>query len=93
MTYFSDHDVRTGFPMNWIRIAAEKLTLFRERDTADTHLAQHIERLALSAPHVLEDIGFERDERASSAVQTVWRRGRVQVTVTHGAATVTLHVG
>ena len=43
--------------------------------TTDTQLQKELERLALSAPHMLADIGFERDVKACSSEKAVWRRG------------------
>ena len=44
-------------------------------ETPDAQLQKELERLALSAPHMLADIGFERDSRACSSEDEVWRRG------------------
>ena len=41
----------------------------------DAQLKKELERLALSAQHMLADIGFERDPKASSGEKAVWRRG------------------
>ncbi len=57
--------------------------------TPDAQLNLELERLALSAPHMLADIGFERDFKVCSHEKTVWRRGTVYVTIfcaTHAAA-------
>ncbi|WP_292063991.1 hypothetical protein [Marivita sp. XM-24bin2] len=58
--------------------------------SADAHLAQHLERLARTAPHVLEDIGFVQDRSASSPVRTIWRRGAMTVTISAGDPVVTV---
>ena len=42
---------------------------------SDAQLKKELERLALSAPHMLADIGFERDLKACSSEKAVWRRG------------------
>ncbi|PWJ12868.1 hypothetical protein [Jannaschia seohaensis] len=67
--------------------AARLFTLFeklvprhREREPR-APLRQDLERLALSAPHMLADIGFARDPKASSPGRTVWRRGPLCVVV------------
>lgn len=49
-------------PMSWVQ-------------TPDAQLQRELERLALSAPHMLADIGFERDSKACSSEKEVWRRG------------------
>ncbi len=41
----------------------------------EARLIEELERLALSAPHMLEDIGFVRDLKACSSEKTVLRRG------------------
>ena len=41
----------------------------------DAQLKKELERLALSAPHMLADIGFERDLNACTDEKAVWRRG------------------
>lgn len=41
----------------------------------DAQLKKELERLALSAPHVLADIGFERDLKSCTDEKAVWRRG------------------
>lgn len=55
-------------------------------------LRNDLERLALSAPHLLSDIGFERDARACSREKVVWRRGDLCVIIANSGpkATVTL---
>jgi hypothetical protein len=53
-------------------------------------LAENLERLALSAPHVLPDIGFERDLAACSPEKTVWRRGTVCVVISTATRTVSI---
>lgn len=50
-------------------------------ETADGLLQADLERLAVSAPHVLADIGFERDAKACSHDKVAWRRGTHRVTV------------
>lgn len=55
--------------------ACKKLIPTAEDKTPDAQLQKELERLALSAPHMLADIGFERDIKACSSEKTVWRRG------------------
>ena len=55
--------------------SCKKLTLTSGVVTPDKPLQKELERLALSAPHMLADIGFERDPKACSSEQAVWRRG------------------
>lgn len=47
-------------------------------------LAEALERLALTSPHLLADMGFEMDGGAASPTRTVWRRGRLSVTIERG---------
>ena len=63
------------------RCRSEKL---REQPWAD------LERLALSAPHVLADIGFERDLVGCNPDQTVWRRGSICVAISTTARSVSI---
>jgi len=49
-----------------------------------------LERLALSAPHVLADIGFERDFEAFSPEKRIWRRGQLCVIISTAAPTVSV---
>jgi hypothetical protein len=53
-------------------------------------LVEDLERLALSAPHVLADIGFERDFEAFSPEKRVWRRGQLCVIISTAAPTVSV---
>ncbi|WP_158217955.1 hypothetical protein [Marinibacterium profundimaris] len=55
-------------------------------------LRNDLERLALCAPHLLSDIGFERDAKACSGEKVVWCRGtlRVIIFVTSHTASVQL---
>ncbi|MFY2823813.1 hypothetical protein [Ruegeria sp. MALMAid1280] len=43
-------------------------------EALDKQLQEHLERLALSAPHILADIGFEREVAACGPGVDVWRR-------------------
>lgn len=63
------------------RFRSEKL---REQPWAD------LERLALSAPHVLADIGFECDLFACKPDQTVWRRGSICVAISTTARSISV---
>lgn len=58
-----------------------------DSDRTNARLQNDLERLALSAPHVLSDIGFERDAKACSCGKDVWRRGRHCVTVSNASQT------
>ncbi len=58
-----------------------------DSDKTNARLQNDLERLALSAPHMLSDIGFERDAKACSCGKDVWRRGRHCVTVSSGSQT------
>ena len=55
--------------------ACKKLIPRSAVETPDARLQKQLEHLALSAPHMLADIGFERDVEASSSEKAVWRRG------------------
>lgn len=43
-----------------------------------------LERLALGAPHMLPDIGFELDKGSSSHAKQLWRRGEVSIEIQPG---------
>jgi hypothetical protein len=61
--------------------ACKKLMPMSRVETPDSQLQLELERLALSAPHMLADIGFERDPRACTSEKTVWRRGNYCVII------------
>ncbi len=61
--------------------ACKKFIPMSEVQTPDAQLQKDLERLALSAPHMLADIGFERDLKACSCEKAVWRRGTCCVIV------------
>ena len=42
---------------------------------------RELERLALSSPHLLPDLGFELDRAAAGPQRTVWRRPGFVVTI------------
>lgn len=44
-----------------------------------------LERLARTSPHLLPDLGFEKDRAASGAARSVWRRGAFVVTIDRAA--------
>ena len=52
----------------------KKLILTSAVKTPDAQLQMDLERLALSAPHVLADIGFEREVEACGPGVDVWHR-------------------
>ena len=70
-----------------IRKISEVLTVITkiipksQEDTSDKKLQQELERLALSATHMLADIGFKRDVQMSSGEKAVWRRGPHRVII------------
>ena len=64
-----------------VLVACKKLILASGVEAADTQLQKELERLALSAPHMLADIGFERDTKACSSEKAVWRRGTQRVII------------
>lgn len=57
----------------------------RRADTRDDPCAA-LERLARTSPHLLPDLGFEKDRAASGAGRSVWRRGAFLVTIDQPAA-------
>lgn len=64
-----------------ILAAFKKLLPMSRVETPDARLQKQLEHLALSAPHMLADIGFERDVEASSSEKKVWRRGAHSVII------------
>jgi hypothetical protein len=59
----------------------KKLIHRGQKEHRSEQLEEVLKRLALSAPHILADIGFERDLGACSAGRTIWRRGPLRVTI------------
>lgn len=57
-----------------VSVVLKKLIPISRVETPDAQLQEELERVALSAPHILEDIGFERDLKACSSEKAVWRR-------------------
>jgi 4-hydroxyphenylpyruvate dioxygenase-like putative hemolysin len=53
-------------------------------------LEEALERIALSAPHILADIGFLRDLRECSPERTVWRQGSLRVTISTAGRSVSI---
>jgi len=47
----------------------------------DTQLQRDLQRLALSAPHMLADLGFEQDLKVCTSEKAVWRRGTHSVII------------
>ncbi len=90
MVSLTDEGIRAASPRLWLAMVVEKVTLLRREPDMNAHFEQHVARLALTAPHVLADIGFVRDDSASSLGRTVWRRGRTRVTVAPGAPSVSI---
>ncbi len=54
------------------------------RPSRPADLGQALERLAVTSPHLLRDLGFVPECRPGSVACTVWRRGGHVVTVTQG---------
>lgn len=52
----------------------------RDRKPEDRFL-EDLERIAASAPHLLSDIGLERDPGMSSPAETVWCKGSLRVAI------------
>lgn len=81
-----------------IRKVADMLTSFKKHipmprvETPDTQLQKELERLALSAPHMLADMGFERDAKACSSEKVVWRRGTHSVIIFNTTRTAAVFV-
>ena len=61
------------------RLAASLLRV-RDRNPPD-RLREDLERIAVCAPHLLIDIGFIRDAKASSSVETIWYKGSLRVAI------------
>ena len=61
--------------------ACKKLSQAIGEERAAAQLRKELERLALSAPHMLQDLGFERDLTACSSEKVVWRLGAHSVIV------------
>jgi hypothetical protein len=50
-------------------------------DEAEDPLHRELQRIVNAAPHLLTDIGFERDPAASSPAETIWVGGALRVAV------------
>ena len=90
MASLTDEGIRAASPWLWLAMVVERVTLLRREPDMNAHFEQHVARLALTAPHVLADIGFVQDDSASPLGRTVWRRGRTRVTVAPGAPSVSI---
>lgn len=55
--------------------SCKKLILTLTKEKPDAQLNKELERLALAAPHMLADMGFDRDAKVCSFDKAVWRRG------------------
>lgn len=64
-----------------VLVALKKLIPRSGVETPNDQLRNDVERLALSAPHLLADIGFERDPKMCSSDKVVWRRGTLRVLI------------
>ena len=65
----------------------KKLILMIGKRTPDARLRNDLERLALSAPHMLADIGFEREAAACGPHLDVWRRQGTSVVIQSSSTT------
>lgn len=65
-----------------VRVAGFVTSILREwHKKPEDRLVEDLERLALSAPHLLTDIGFARDAKASSSAKTIWCKGSLRVAI------------
>ncbi len=62
-------------------VGCKKIILSLGNETRGAQLQKELERLALTAPHMLADIGFKRDPNACSGEKEVWRRGTHSVII------------
>ena len=78
-----------GFPVSALSGSRRRLPFGRGRkpdpvEGVAAGFAGDLERLALTSPHLLADMGFEIDGRAGSPTRTVWRRAGLCVTIDRG---------
>ncbi len=64
------------------RISLHKNHPMINKSDNDEVLLFALERLALTAPHLLEDIGFVEVAEARAPLQNVWRRGALRLVLT-----------
>ena len=76
-----------------IALFAERLARFatpvwsRRREDG---FREDLERIASSAPHLLMDIGFARDTKASTPAETIWRSGSICLAISAHDGTVSV---
>ena len=69
-------------------------TAFNDRpNKAEDQLYKDLERIAATAPHLLNDIGFECDHKASSSEDTIFCRGALRVAISALDGSVSIHTG
>lgn len=71
----------------WMRAVMRKTIPKIGTERSEEDFRNDLERLALTAPHLLQDIGFERDVEASAQEKVVWRRGKYCVTICRSSET------
>ena len=82
-----EHDPSIRKSATFLEVLKKVIPRRRDKEL-NTHLRADLERLAFSAPHMLSDIGFERDVKACSPDKEVWRRGTHSVTIYNSTQTV-----
>jgi len=85
-TLFKRDTAFSAFPTSLA--LCRKFAPWSEQEPPRAKLKTDLERLALSAPHLLSDIGFERDVAACSSTREVWRRGADRVNIVAGSVRV-----
>lgn len=63
----------------------------RHRRKPEDQLRQNLERIAVSTPHLLSDIGFVRDPKASSSLETIWVNGSLRLSISSQNVSVSVH--
>ena len=67
--------------------ACKKLILTSGIEPPETQLQMDLERLALSAPHMLADIGFEREVAACGPNVDVWSKKDIRFAIQFSSTT------
>ena len=67
--------------------SCKKIILISGVETPETQLQMEMERLALSAPHMLADIGFEREVAACGPNVDVWRKKDIRFAIQFSSTT------
>ena len=62
----------------------------RSRRKPQDQLRENLERIAVSAPHLLSDIGFVRDPKASSLLEAIWANGSLRLSISSRDGSVTI---